>query len=182
MKSRALASIALGAAIMLGATGCSMISPQATTLHYSAAEGINVPDSSGPVQIRNAFFVVGEDDTANLVAAFINPTDKDATVTVAIEDHATPLTVKVPAGQTVSYGVDQELTVEGFTVPIGSTATVAFTSGDGESATEEVPVLDGSLDYLKGAVPTPTPTPEVTKTPEAPTPTSTPTSTESSEG
>ena len=60
MKSRALASIALGAAVILGTAGCSMISPQATTIHYAAAEGVNVPASAGPITARNVFFVIGE--------------------------------------------------------------------------------------------------------------------------
>ena len=48
--------------VVLGTTGCSMISPQATTIPYSAADGVNVP-ASGPLKVRNALFVANEDGT-----------------------------------------------------------------------------------------------------------------------
>ena len=156
MKSRALASIALGAAVILGTAGCSMISPQATTIHYAAAEGVNVPASAGPITARNVFFVIGEGDTANLVASFSNPTTKDATIVVALAGGET-ITVDVPALGAVNFGVDEQRTFTNFTVPVGANAEVAFTSGDGQTTTVKVPVLDATMAYLEEAVPTPTP-------------------------
>ncbi len=41
MNSRRLASVALAAAVVFATAGCSMISPQATTIDYSPAEGVN---------------------------------------------------------------------------------------------------------------------------------------------
>lgn len=158
MNTRALASIALGAAIILGTTGCSMISPQATTIPYSAAEGVNVPNASGPVLVRNAFFITGE-DAVNLVAVFVNDTAEDQTATVAVDGVAAALKVSVPAGERVSYGIDGEhLEVPGLKTAAGDTVKVTFTSGDGTSEAVEVPVLDGTLDYLEEAVPTPSAT------------------------
>ncbi|MCD2499306.1 MULTISPECIES: DNA modification methylase [Microbacterium] len=158
MNTRALASIALGAAIILGTTGCSMISPQATTIPYSAAEGVNVPNASGPVLVRNAFFITGE-DAVNLVAVFVNDTAEDQTATVAVDGVAAPLKVSVPAGERVSYGIDGEhLEVPGLNTVAGDTVKVTFTSGDGTSEAVEVPVLDGTLEYLEEAVPTPSAT------------------------
>ncbi|MFK4788433.1 DNA modification methylase [Microbacterium sp. ZW T5_56] len=158
MNTRALASIALGAAIILGTTGCSMISPQATTIPYSAAEGVNVPNASGPVLVRNAFFITGE-DAVNLVAVFINDTADDVTATVAVDGVSAPLKVSVPAGERASYGVDGEhLDVPGLKTAAGDTVKVTFTSGDGTSEPVEVPVLDGTLTYLEEAVPTPSAT------------------------
>lgn len=167
MNSRALASIALGAAVLLGATGCSMISPQATTIAYPAAEGVNVPDSTGPVQVRNVFFLVGDGDTANLVGAFVNASNEDQVATLSIED-GPDVTIEVPAGETVSYGVDDHKSVEDFTGELGGNVTVAFTSGNGQTESVEVPVLDGAMDYLKDAAPLSSePTDEETPAPEA---------------
>ncbi len=158
MNSRALASIALGAAVLLGTTGCSMISPQATKIEYAAAEGINVPSASGPVDIRNLYFVVGEDDSASLIGAFVNPTGEDQRALLSIADGEN-LVVEVPAGDVVSYGVEEHKTVESFTAKPGSMVEVAFTSGEGQTTTVGVPVLDGTLEYLQDSVPTaPAPT------------------------
>ena len=169
MKSRALASIALGAALVLGTTGCSMISPQATTIHYAAAEGVNVPDSSGPVQIRNVFFVVDEDGTtANLVGAFVNETPEAQTATFQIGDGSDIYPVQLKPETTVSFGNKggEQMRIDGFTGKLGGTVPVVFQSG-GETAEVQVPVLDGTLDYLEDAVPEPA---------ESPTPSATPSS------
>ena len=40
--SRLMASVALGAAVLLGTAGCAMLATQATTLPYSPADGVNV--------------------------------------------------------------------------------------------------------------------------------------------
>jgi ABC-type uncharacterized transport system auxiliary subunit len=42
VNTRRLASVALAAAVVLSTAGCSMISPQATTISYSAADGVNI--------------------------------------------------------------------------------------------------------------------------------------------
>ena len=60
MKPRLIASLAIGALVVLGTTGCSMISTQATTITYSAAEGVNV-HGAGPLEVRNALIVANED-------------------------------------------------------------------------------------------------------------------------
>ena len=59
MNTRRLAPAALAVALLVGMTGCSMVSPQATTIGYSAADGVNIPDS-GPLKVRNALFVADE--------------------------------------------------------------------------------------------------------------------------
>jgi len=53
VKSRLIASVALGALVVLGTSGCAMLSTQATTIPYSPADGVNIPDS-GPLQVRTS--------------------------------------------------------------------------------------------------------------------------------
>jgi hypothetical protein len=158
VKPRHLASIAVATALVLGTTGCSMISPQATTIPYSAAEGVNVYDA-GPLDVRNAFIVATEDGAAgNFVAAIINDTDQPHRLRIEIgEGSATTFkTVNVPARTTVSLGTDGEapLLIEGLDTPPGADIPGYFQSGDEDGELISVPVLDGELPYLAPLVPT----------------------------
>ena len=157
MKPRLIASIAVGAALVLGTTGCSMISPQATTIEYSAAEGVNVYDE-GPLDVRNAFFVATEDGSeGNFVAAIVNDTDESHTLRIEFGEGASaiPLTVRVPANTTISLGSEGEdpILVEDLDTPPGADIPGYFQSGDAEGTLISVPVLDGELNYLAPLVP-----------------------------
>lgn len=173
MKSRLVASAALGTLVLLGATGCTFISPQATTIEYSASDGVNVSDADGPLDVRNAFVVATEDGSVgNFVAAIVNPTEEKATLTITVAG-IEPFAVTVPAGGTVSLGADEEplRIVDLDTLP-GATVEIHFRSGDGTGTKTEVPVLDGTLPYYAdlvpdgGAAPEPkaSPSPEPTDT------------------
>ena len=86
MKSRLVASAAISALVLLGATGCTFITPQSTEVQYSASDGVNVSDSDGPIDVRNAFIVANEDGSVgNFVAAVVNPTTEKATLTMTID-------------------------------------------------------------------------------------------------
>jgi hypothetical protein len=157
VNPRLIASIAIGTAVVLGTTGCSMISPQATTLEYSAAEGVNVY-GSGPLEVRNAFIVATEDgDEGNFVAAIVNDTDEDHTLIVELGDSSSPvrLEIDVDARSTVSLGADGEdpELVEGLDTQPGADIPGFFQSGDGKGVLTSVPVLDGELSYLAPLVP-----------------------------
>ncbi|WP_175985401.1 DNA modification methylase [Microbacterium tenebrionis] len=155
MKSRLVASAALSALVLLGATGCTFITPQSTEIQYSASDGINIPDSDGPLQIRNAMIIANEDGSVgNLVAAIVNDTDQNEVLTIEAEGLA-PLTVRVGAGDTLSLGADAEpLRIDDLGVKPGATVEMYFQSGDATGATAEVPVLDGTLPYYADLVPT----------------------------
>ncbi|GAA4350562.1 DNA modification methylase [Microbacterium rhizosphaerae] len=157
MKSRLIASIVVGAAVILGATGCSMISPQTTTVPYSPSDGINVPDVPGaPLQVRNALVITNAGAAGNLVAAIVNQTDRDETLTINISDTAVSKTVDVPANSTVSLGTQDTppLALAVRTKP-GATVLMEFQSGDAQGVKVHVPVLNGTLPYYSTLVPTP---------------------------
>ncbi|MFS0794529.1 DNA modification methylase [Microbacterium sp. 1P10AE] len=182
VKTRLFASLAVGAAIVLGTTGCNLVAPQATTIDYSASDGVNVP-ASGPLQVRNALIVADEEGTAgNLVAAIVNDTTQAQTLRVEVGEAGSTVraSVIVPASSTVSLGDlanDVEpLALDGFEGAPGSTVPVFFQSGDGEGALIDVPVLDGALEYLRTLAPTPTPTSTLVPTQPSATPTPTPSS------
>jgi hypothetical protein len=132
-----------------------MVSPQATTIAYSAAEGTNVY-GSGPLEVRNALIVANEDGSeGNFVAAIINRTDDSQTLNVEIGEDGVALTVRVPANTTVSLGSeeDEPLLIEELDALPGTDVTAFFQSGDAEGTLVSVPVLDGSLDYLSALAP-----------------------------
>ncbi|MES2866118.1 MULTISPECIES: hypothetical protein [Microbacterium] len=154
MKSRLVASAAISALVLLGATGCTFITPQSTEIAYSASDGVNIADSDGPLEIRNAMIIATEDGaTGNLIAAIVNPTDKPATLTVEIEG-LDPLTLRVGAGDTVSLGANAEpLRIDDLDTMPGATIKIYFQSGDATGTAADVPVLDGALSYYADLVP-----------------------------
>ena len=147
MKSRLLASLALGAAVVVGATGCNMIAPQATTIAYSPSDGVNVP-ASGPVDVLNAMVIANEDGTAgNFIAGLVNNSLEEQEVTIALENGEAEIIVLAP-GASVSLGVDMDpILFTDLGVPAGGTVPMAFQSGDETGTVAEIPVLDGALPY-----------------------------------
>jgi hypothetical protein len=157
VKSRLIASLALGALVVLGTSGCAMLSTQATTLPYSPADGVNIPDS-GPLQVRNVLIVADEDGVdGNLVAAIVNQTSDSQSLRIEFGEGSskTSETIRVPANSTVSLGNEdtEPLLLEGIDTKPGANLPMYFQSGDGDGILFAVPVLDGSLDYLADLAP-----------------------------
>lgn len=153
MKSRLVASVALSALVLVGATGCTFITPQSTTLVYSASDGVNVHDD-GPVDVRNAMIITNEDGTAgNFVAVLVNNGDSAELLSIEVDGLA-PLRVNVPAGERISFGGNTDpLPIDGFSAVPGSTVTVYFQSGGESAFPAEIPVLDGTLEYYSDLAP-----------------------------
>jgi len=157
VKPRLIASLAIGALVVLGTTGCSMISSQATTIPYSAAEGVNV-HGAGPLEVRNALIVANEDGSeGNFVAAIVNQTDESQTLSMEFGegDGAIEARIRVPANSVVSLGTEdtEPILLEGLDTLPGADIPGYFQSGDGEGVLVSVPVLDGGLEYLAPLVP-----------------------------
>ena len=181
VKSRLFASLAVGAAVVLGTTGCNLVAPQATTIDYSASDGVNVPES-GPLQVRNALIVADEEGTVgNFVAAIVNDTTKSQMLRLEVGEGSSAVraSVNVAAGSTLSLGDLANdvapLQLDGIDAVPGSTIPIFFQSGDAEGALIQVPVLDGALEYLRPLAPTPTPAGVLVPV-TTPTPTPTPSS------
>ena len=157
MKSRLIASLALGALVVLGTSGCAMISTQATTIQYSPSDGVNIPDS-GPLQVRNVLIVADDDgEDGNLIAAIVNTTSDSQTLRIEFGEGSAKTTesIRVPANSTVSLGTDETepVLLEGIDTKPGAVLPMYFQSGDGEGILFDVPVLDGSLDYYGDLLP-----------------------------
>ena len=157
MKSRLFASVALGAAVMLGATGCSMISTQATTIQYAPSDGVIV-EGSGPLKVSNVLIVANEDGSmGNLIAAIVNDTAESHTLHMEIGEGSGVIeaSVRVPANTIISLGTEETdpLLLEDLDVMPGSDVPVYFQSGDSEGTIVSVAVLDGKQEYLRHLVP-----------------------------
>jgi hypothetical protein len=156
VKSRLIASLALGALVVLGTSGCAMLSTQATSIQYSASDGVNIPDS-GPLQVRNVLIVSDEEGVDGvLVAAIVNSTSESQTLTIEYgEGSKTTETIRVPANTTVSLGTEETdpLPLEGIDTKPGANLPMFFQSGDSDGVLFDVPVLDGSLDYYGDLLP-----------------------------
>jgi hypothetical protein len=154
VKSRLVASAAISALVLLGATGCTFITPQSTKIEYAASDGVNVSDQDGPIAVRNALIIANEDGTVgNFVGAVVNPSQDRATLTVSLEG-GDPFTITVPAGGTISFGADEEpVEITGLDTKPGATVAMHFQSGDSAGVTTEIPVLDGTLPYYSDLAP-----------------------------
>ncbi|MDN3311065.1 DNA modification methylase [Microbacterium oryzae] len=155
MNTRALASAALAGLVILGATGCQAVTSQATTIIYSPADGVSVPDAEGaPIEIRNAVVIADDEgEQGNLAAALVNRTESAGTLTLEWGDEST--TVRVPADSVVSLGTAAEdpLLLDAIDTVPGATLPIYFQSGDAEGVLTEVPVLNGCLEQFEDLVP-----------------------------
>lgn len=146
MKSRFIASLVAVGFVLATATGCNLATPQATTIEYSASDGVNVPGSGdGGLEVRNVLVVADRDgDEGNLIAYAVNNTDTDQTL--AVDWGAGDATIPVPAGETVSLGdgVEPEL-LENLDAKPGSTVSMYIQPGAGDGVEIEVPVLNNCL-------------------------------------
>jgi hypothetical protein len=169
VKTRLIASLAVGALVVLGTTGCTFLTPQETTNQsmdkdYAPSGGVNVPASSGPLAVRNVLVVADSSGAnGNLVATVVNPTDSGEVLNVTVGDgsSAVKTAILVSAGSTLSLGTGSTapLPISPLDSAPGSTVSIYFQSGTGEGARVETPVLTGQLSYLSTLVPTPAPTP-----------------------
>ncbi len=157
MKTRRIASsIALAAAIALGATGCSMIAPQGTTHPYAPSDGIDVTIEQ--VALRNLLLVADESgDNFNVVFAGVNNTTDDLVVSMTFAHDST----EARADFLLVPGLSSFGNPEGEIAPTlvslpglkaGATVEVYFEVAGGGEAKYEVPVLDGTLSEYKDYV------------------------------
>ena len=146
MKARLAASAALALGLALGASGCSMLTYQATTEHYDASDGVSA--NVGDLDLRNVLVVSEDGVDGNLVMTVVNTGDDDATLGVQFgEGGGEVVEVEVEAGQTLVLGSDEEdpVLLEGIDAEVGGLLPMYFQYGDVEGVEKLVPVLDARL-------------------------------------
>ncbi|WP_448810803.1 hypothetical protein [Agromyces bauzanensis] len=146
MKARLAASAALALGLALGASGCSMITYQATTEKYDASDGVSV--NIGDLDLRNILVVSDDGEDGTLVMTVVNRGERDATLGVQFgEGGGDVVEVDVEAGQTLVLGSkdEDEVVLEGIDAEVGGVLPMFFQYADAEGVEKLVPVLDSRL-------------------------------------
>jgi len=175
VRARTTATVVLAGAVMVLTAGCNFISPQTTTEHYDASDGISV--DVGSIQVRNAMVFTDNGDAASLSVTLLNTSSTPRTVAIQYDSFGTPktTTIVVPAdGQTRrgTTGGDQQALLNGIGKQPGSLLKVFVQYGNTTGKSINVPVLDGSLAEYATLLPSPSSTStRVPKPSDAATPT-----------
>lgn len=148
MKSRVMASIALAAALMLGATGCTFSAEIATQKDYDPSDGVGA--EVGELAIRNALLIGETDETLNLVMTVASSADVDRRLTVQWQTGGERVseTLIVTAGDRTRIGGpddENQILIADSDAMIGGLFPVFFAYNGAEGVEVMVPVLDGTL-------------------------------------
>lgn len=137
MQPRLAAAAVAAAVVAIAATGCNILTPQATTIQYDPSDGVS--GSTGTVEMHNAM-LVGEPngDSVSLVVTFSN--SGEATLVEVRYDEAVEQ-VRVGEGLTI-LGTDEQLVMpRGDDLVFGDRQNVSF-QADGATPTGiEVPTI-----------------------------------------
>jgi len=176
--NRIASSLALAAAIAIGATGCAMFAPQGTTDAYAPSDGIDV-DVAG-IQVRN-LLLVGDaaGENFNVVFGAVNSTGSAQQLNISFTDasgastanaqftvqpgnqqfgdlQATTSTTVIDDTATDGSGASTNPNVQIVSIPglkVGASATAYLQVGGGQNVQRQVPVLDGTLAEYQRFVP-----------------------------
>ncbi|GAA1761833.1 hypothetical protein [Kocuria aegyptia] len=153
-KLRRAGLSAAAAAALLTTTGCSYINPSATTMVYSAADGI--VEQVGDVKLANVLIVAtGADEEGRVLGTLSNRGDQEVTLSMDV-DGATA-EVQIPAGGSVDLETSEPVILDRAGADPGLMVETEFTAG-GESITERLPVLDHTFpryaEFIPGGAPT----------------------------
>ncbi|MHA7271483.1 hypothetical protein [Arthrobacter sp. HLT1-20] len=157
--TKRLQRLSLIAAIGVGAmafTGCTAINPQSTTTVYSASDGVRL--NMGQLELRNVLVVSDAAGSAGrLIGTFYNQSDADITLTISgAQGSQTEITV-VPGTPLVLGTPGDKAILSTMAEPPGAMETLELrqSGGSTETATLQVPVLDGTLAEYRSLLPTP---------------------------
>jgi hypothetical protein len=142
VQPRLAAAAAAAVVVAIAATGCNILTPQATTIDYDASDGVS--GATGTVEIHNAMLVGAPDgDALNLAVTFTN--DGEPTVVQVRVDDASEQ-VRVGEGVT-TFGFDGEQIV----VPapsdlvLGELRNVSFQADGAEPSGLRVPTISTDM-------------------------------------
>jgi hypothetical protein len=146
VKARLAASAALAIVLALGASGCAMLTYQATTEKYDPSDGVSA--DVGDLDLRNILVVSEDGVDGTLVMTIVNTGEDDATLGVQFGEGGSDVTeIEVEAGQTLVLGSEDEekVVLEGIDAEVGGLLPMYFQAGDAEGIDKQVPVLDARL-------------------------------------
>jgi len=149
-RGRRTATAAAIALLAVGMTGCSAVNVQATTLPYSASDGIVF--DAGNIHMRNLMLVTkSADEPARLIGSMVNNTDKAMSVELTVDGNSA--TVEVPKKTSVELEDDaNKVVLPRAGAEPGSHIETTFKVG-ASSVSESMPVVDGTLEAYRPFVP-----------------------------
>ncbi len=154
MKIRIASTIAIAAALTLGATGCSLIAPQGTLEPYAPSDGVEV--SIGGVDVRNIMLIADESgENFNVVFGAINLTEQPADIAISFMGEGSQKAraeFTIPTGNTLFGDPEGEETPVLVTIPglkAGQTVEAYFQKPGEDEIKHNIPVLDGTLNEYK---------------------------------
>jgi hypothetical protein len=156
---RKLAAVAVTAAVLLSAAGCSFNPAPESLQSYAPSDGSGIdfhPDRNQQVDLRN-FLVLTDGTTYGLYGSVINGGTKSQQVAFQVDgDNSKTQTIEVPAHSVSSFGypgsdgvtLASELALSG---KVGGLLKLQVSVGQSWQAVQ-VPVLDGTIGYYKDLV------------------------------
>lgn len=160
----AIAAAAIGVGL-LSVTGCGFVNAQQTSHQYSASDGVRA--DLGKLQLRNMLIVSsGEKAPGRVIGAVFNQSNSDATLTLSGANGAqTEIPVKAMSETYLNDTADAAVLSTAGVRPGGLTP-VTIRSGS-DSATINIPVVDGTLPEYAKYLPSPSASPSGSATPGA---------------
>ena len=136
----------LAGALVLGTTGCTFISRQATLIQYDPSDGVGV--DVGNVQVRNVVALINDDNSAvSLMITLVNSSERSVNMNIQYEADGEKTTVTKPinAGSVARYGTttdDTQILILNPGVKAGGLLPVYLQYGKNEGKQLMVPVLN----------------------------------------
>lgn len=152
MKTRRIASsLALAAAIAMGATGCGLFAPQGTTDTYAPSDGIDV--NLEGLDVRNLLLIADESgENFNVVFTGVNNGDAPVILRMTFVDESgsskATADFLVESGLSVFGDPDGDIAPTLVSIPgliAGANVMTYIEVAGGGEEQREVPVLDGTL-------------------------------------
>ncbi|MFM6968064.1 MAG: hypothetical protein ACKOWN_03910 [Microbacteriaceae bacterium] len=144
MRIRALATITVASALLLGTAGCGVFVETATLKQYSASDGVAA--NVGDVHFRNLLIVTNEAGDAAIVSSVVNNGSNLEFVNVEVRG-ATTLSTQVgayPGLTAIGIADDNPVVFYGAGVVAGEYVDVYVQYGANDGQLVSVPVLDGT--------------------------------------
>lgn len=148
----ASAAVLVGAALLVGLSGCDLFAPQETLNNAETSDGVS--GTTGPVRVANAVLITTTGRTANLVTNLVNSSPDAKEVRIELESTTTH-TVTAEAEASTQLGVPGGTIVifSGQRLEPGSIASVYFEAAGSTGVQLGVPVLTGAQPQYRDLTP-----------------------------
>ena len=155
MSIRKFVAIGIAASLLLGSTGCSLVSPVASRATYSPGDGTQIDLET--VKIRNFMYLSDGKGGEALFGSIINSSLESKSIKIQYTDgtldEKKEVAINLLAGQKIDLGYNggSALAIDLDGQP-GGVVEVFIIEGSNTGKRIEVPVLDGTLDQYKSYV------------------------------